>query len=222
MRLLPFTKTYQGKTVLDFPGMELPAGQVCAVIGANGGGKSTLAKIVSGALPPDGGGAVLDGPCRVGYMPQHSYPFRMTVRRNLLLNADGGADSRRRAEELLERLEIGHLADRQAHRLSGGETARMALARLLMRDYGLLVLDEPTAAMDIQSTALAEELVTQYRARTGCAVLWVTHSLGQARRVADSALFLYRGQAAEQGPAAKLLTDPETAQLRQFLEFYGA
>ncbi len=221
MTLAPFVKTYGDTAALDFPGMELPAGQVCAVIGANGSGKSTLARVAAGILEPDGGKPVLGRECRVGYLPQRSFAFQMTVRRNLMLNGSGDDESRGHADRLMERLGIAHLANRQAHHLSGGETARMALARLLMRPYDLLVLDEPTASMDIQSTALAESLVADYRAKTGCGVLWITHSPAQARRTADQVLFLFQGSVAEQGDAERVLRAPETERLRQFLEFYG-
>ncbi len=221
MTLFPSVKSYFQRTVLDFPGFELPAGQTCAVIGANGCGKSTLARLVAGTLSSDSGNPVRDSRLKVGYMPQSSYPFQMTVRKNVLLNGGNSPQDRDRAEELLRRLDILHLAEKKAHRLSGGETARMALARLLMRDYDLLVLDEPTAALDIQSTALAEQLVADYRSRTGCGVLWVTHSLKQARRTADLVLFLHQGRLAASGPADELLINPQQPDLKQFLEFYG-
>ena len=223
MNLPPFRKSYGGRVVLDFPGGELPGDGVCAVIGTNGSGKSTLARLAAGVLEPDRGCPGWPGRPRVGYLPQHSYPFQMSVRANVLLNAAGRGrkEARERADALLDRLGILALADKPAHHLSGGETARMALARLLMRDYGLLVLDEPTAAMDIRSTALAEELVGGYQARTGCAVLWITHSLKQARRTARAVFFIQEGQLAEQGPAETLLTAPRTEALRRFLDFYA-
>ena len=150
-------------------------------------------------------------------MPQKSYAFRMNVARNLALN---GSDSERR-ETLLRTLKIDTLAGQSAKRLSGGETARMALARLLMRDYELLILDEPTAAMDVESTLTAETLLSDYCRDTGAGILLVTHSLQQARRIAQHVLFLHQGELREQGDASRLLSTPETEELRRFLEFYG-
>lgn len=220
--IAPFRKSYNGTPVLDFPGAALATGQTCAVIGANGSGKSTLAKVVAGVLECDQPQRVLSPSGSVGYLPQHSYPFQMSVTDNLLLNAPRrDAQARQRAGALLEQLGIAHLARKRAHHLSGGETARMALARLLMRRYDLLILDEPTAAMDIRSTALTEQLVGDYQEETGCGVLWITHSLKQAVRIADTVLFLCRGRLAEAGPAERLLTAPQTSELRQFLDFYG-
>ena len=216
MNILPFSKTYEGRCVLDFPGMELQPGKIYAVIGANGSGKSTFAKILAGVLKADQKGSFLDAPS-VGYMPQKNYAFRMSVRSNILL---GGRD-RVRAEQLMERLQIAHLAGERADRLSGGETARMALARLMMGRFDLVILDEPTAAMDMESSTLAEGLILDYCRETGCALVLVTHSLQQARRVADEALFFCAGQLLEQGEKEKLLYAPEQEETRRFLDFYA-
>ena len=216
MKICPLTKTYAGKTVLDLPAIELPEGRVTAVIGANGSGKSTLAKVLAGIEHPDGRDWQPPD-ARVGFMPQKSYAFRMSTARNIALN---GGDIRRR-ERLMAALQLEGLAGQRAKRLSGGETAKMALARLLMARYDLLILDEPTAAMDMESMLAAEELVRDYCRETGCAVLLITHSIQQARRLAERILFLHRGLLAEQGSAEQLLTAPIEKETRQFLEFYG-
>lgn len=121
----------------------------------------------------------------------------------------------------MEALGLTPLAGRRADGLSGGETARMALARVLMRPCGLLILDEPTASMDMEAAILAERLVAAYREETGCAVLLITHDLQQARRMADEALFFCGGQLWESGPAERVLFAPERPETGKFLEFYG-
>ena len=214
MKILPFSKTYDGVKVLDFPGLELEPGTLCAVIGANGSGKSTFVKILAGVLPADQRGKVLDAGS-VGYMPQKNYAFRMSTRSNILL---GGQDADR-AAQLMEKLQLAHLARKRADRLSGGETARMAMARLMMGRFDVLLLDEPTAAMDMQTTALAEDLMVQYVRETGCAMILVTHSLQQARRVADQVLYFHEGRLLEAGPA--VLDHPTQPETSRFLEFYG-
>ena len=216
MKILPFSKTYEDRRVLDFPGMELQPGKIYAIIGANGSGKSTFAKILAGVLKADRTGRLLDT-ASVGYMPQKSYAFRMTAEKNILLR---GGDEKR-AKELMGRLAIQGLAKNRADRLSGGETARMALARLMMGSYDLVILDEPTAAMDMESTALSEELIKDYRKETGCTLLLVTHSLRQARRLGDEAIFLHGGEIWEQGPVEKVLFSPEREETAKFLDFYG-
>ena len=97
----------------------------------------------------------------------------------------------------------------------------MALARLMMKDYELLLLDEPTSAMDMQSTLQAEERICRYREETGAAVFLVTHSLAQARRIADEVLFFKDGCLIESGPASSVLSNPDTQKLREFLDFFS-
>ena len=216
MRILPFSKTYEGRCVLDFPGMELQLGKIYAVIGANGSGKSTFAKILAGILKADRKGSFLDT-ASVGYMPQKNYAFRMTTKANILLN---GKDASR-AEKLMDAIGLRELENKRADRLSGGETARMALARLMMKKYDAVLLDEPTAAMDMETTLLSEKLIAEYVRETGCALILVTHSLQQARRIADEVLYFHKGKLLESGPKEQVLYEPQTAETRQFLEFYG-
>ena len=216
MKISAFSKTYDGIGVLDFPGMELKPGTVYAIIGANGSGKSTFAKILAGILPADRKGKLMDA-AAVGYMPQKNYAFRMSAKSNILLNGKEKA----RAESLMDALQIRHLENKRADKLSGGETARMALARLMMRSYDVVILDEPTAAMDMETTSLSEDLILRYVKETGCALILVTHSLQQARRVADEVLYFHKGRLLEYGAKETVLYEPVTAETRQFLEFYG-
>ena len=216
MKILPFSKTYEGRTVLDFPGTELQPGKIYAVIGANGSGKSTFAKILAGVLKADRRGSFLDTPS-VGYMPQKNYAFRMGTKANILLN---GQDADR-ADALMDAIQIRHLENKRADRLSGGETARMALVRLMMKRYDVAILDEPTAAMDMETTLLSENLISQYVRETGCALILVTHSLQQARRIADEVWYFHKGKLLESGEKEQVLYEPKTLETRQFLDFYG-
>ena len=97
----------------------------------------------------------------------------------------------------------------------------MALARLMMNAYELVILDEPTAAMDMETTLLSERIITDYVQKTGCALILVTHSLQQARRIADKVLYFHKGKLLEYGPKEIVLYKPEKDETRQFLEFYG-
>ena len=216
MKISAFSKTYEGRTVLDFPGMEVAPGTITAVIGANGSGKSTFAKILSGVLKPDRRGPLSDAKT-VGFMPQKNYAFRMTTKANILLNGPDEA----RADRLMEAIQLTELSSKRADKLSGGETARMALVRLMMRAYDLVILDEPTAAMDMETTLLSEKLIVEYVRETGCALILVTHSLQQARRIADEVWYFHKGSLLEAGAKEQVLDTPERAETKQFLEFYG-
>lgn len=216
MKTPAFSKTYGKRLVLKLPELELPEGQITAVIGPNGSGKSTLAKILAGIEHADRRDSILPG-ISVGYLPQKSFSFRMSTEKNILTN---GSD-RVRAQALMKALNIDELARQSAKKLSGGETARMALARLLMRRYQLLILDEPTTSMDMESTLASERLIANYCRESGCAVLLITHSIQQARRVAQQVAFLSRGELIELGETDLVLSKPTQTETKQFLEFYG-
>lgn len=216
MKTIAFSKTYNKRVVLNLPELELPKGQITAVIGPNGSGKSTFAKILAKIEYADDKRPLLAG-SSVGYLPQKSFPFRMSTEKNILQNGN----DRARAAELMKALDIGGLAGQSAKKISGGETARMALARLLMGQYDLLILDEPTSAMDMESTLASERLIADYCHKTGCAVLLITHSIQQARRMARQVAFLHQGKLIEQGETDVVLSKPSQAETKQFLDFYG-
>lgn len=215
MMIPPLIKSYGGRTVLNTPELELSMDRIYALVGANGSGKSTLARLLSRIEESDDRAGLPK--VSVGYMPQKSYAFRMSTRANIML----GGEDRDRCGALMEALHIGQLADKRANKLSGGETARMALARLLMKDYELVILDEPTASMDMESTLLAEALLAEYRRQSGCCMLLVTHSLQQARRVADEMILLDKGELAEKSGREEFFQKPGDQRTRRFLDFYG-
>ena len=216
MKTGAFTKTYNGRVVLSLPELELPEGRITAVIGSNGSGKSTFAKILAGIERADDKKPILSGGS-VGYLPQKSFPFRMSTEKNILQNGNDPA----RAEKLMKTLGIEALAGQSAKKLSGGETARMALCRILMRRYDLLILDEPTTAMDMESTLAAEKLIREICDEQGCALVLITHSVSQARRIADRVLVLNQGKLVEQGECEQVLNEPGQEETRRFLDFYG-
>ena len=189
-------KTYRDKTVLNIPETAIRNGSITAVCGHNGSGKSTLARILAGVIKDDSGTSLaLSG--HTGYMCQASLPFRLSVRKNLLLNADKNCskeENQQRADRLLEEIGLQEYAKKNAARLSGGQTQRMALARVLMKSYDLLILDEPTASMDQAAIPAAEKLILDYQKRTGCTILLITHSPEQAERLADQVLLLDEGK----------------------------
>ena len=198
----------------DDVSVAIDKGEFVAIVGKSGSGKSTFSKILADVLPAD---RKIRLEPSIGYLPQKPYAFRMSVRKNILL---GGRDIQK-AESLAKALSLTELEHKRADRLSGGETARMAMARLMMGTYDVVILDEPTAAMDMETTAAAETLIQSYVRQTNCILILVTHSLQQARRIADEAMFFQKGEVLEYGPAESLLYSPTRVELKRFLEFYG-
>lgn len=221
MRVEPLKKTYEKVCVLDFKGMDFQKGKIYAIIGANGSGKSTFGKVLAGIVLADGKKPVLVEDVAVGYMPQKSFPFHLSLEKNVTIacKIDEGVEAK--VDYYIKELELEGLRRKKANRLSGGETARMALARAMMSDYDMLILDEPTAAMDVKSTLTSERLIGEYRDKTGSCVVLVTHSIKQALRVSDYTLFFKDGVLWEFGESSALINNPEREETRQFIEFYG-
>jgi ABC-type transport system involved in cytochrome bd biosynthesis fused ATPase/permease subunit len=183
-----------GRTVLRDVDLSAPAGEVTALLGPSGAGKSSLLRCLVRLDEPAAGRVLVDGsdaaeldPCalrrRVGLVTQAPVMLAGDVRANLSYGVEAP-----REEDLREALEATGLPpallDRDARELSGGEAARVAVARALTRDPGALLLDEPTAALDRDSAAPIEALVRDLAER-GLGVLVVTHDDAQAERLAD-------------------------------------
>lgn len=217
MEIRHLSKTYGGKRVLDIPAFAFEPNTRYAVIGANGSGKSTLVRLLAGVIPADPGAAISGGGS-VGYMPQKSLGFRLSVQRNLRLGVRD-AQAGERCARLAAELGLDTLAKRDGGSLSGGETARLALARVLAGRWDTLILDEPTAAMDVSAALRAEACILEYQRSTGCTLILITHALGQAERLGEQVLFLYEGQLLEHGPAEQVLHHPALPETRQFLRF---
>ena len=132
MKIPALQKQYDGRMVLDTPELTLEKGKLYALLGANGSGKSTFARILAGIISSDNHRRLPEN-CRVGYLPQKGYAFRTTVLKNILL----GNGDEKKAQELIRDFSLEDLKRQQARSLSGGEIQRMCLARILMKTYDL-------------------------------------------------------------------------------------
>lgn len=213
-------KFYSERLALDVPQLTVRAGEICALIGPNGSGKTTLLRVLAGTLPPDEGTVRLDGITRgeIGYLPQKPYAFDLSVLQNVLLPLGGGEEANARALDALERVGIKHLANARAKRLSGGETQRLALARLLGKSWKLLLLDEPTSAADVGAVEQIELSLLGYARETGCALVYATHAPSQALRLGGRVLALSGGGIAEAGESEQVLRHPQKESTRVFLK----
>ena len=223
-------KTYGDRTVLDVDGLVLDSGRSYALVGPNGSGKSTLCKVLAGVIDQTAGCVEVIGEAsreslKVGYMPQRSYVFGFTVQRNVALALASEKLQRdevdRRVREALDAVGMLSFAHERGSGLSGGEAQRVALARMLVQDLDVLLLDEPTASMDIAGTLLVEGALTRYRERTGCMLLVATHAPSQAHRIADDVVMLSTGRVVEFGPTESVLSHPQSEEGKAFLSYWA-
>ncbi|MFC9390818.1 heme ABC transporter ATP-binding protein [Streptomyces venezuelae] len=211
-----------GRAVLDGVGIGVRAGEVLALVGPNGAGKSTLLAALAADLAPDGGEVRIGGRPAAGWTPGElalrravlpqeaalSFPF--AVAEVVRMGRAPWAGTAREDEddaavaEAMAATEVEAFAGRPFSALSGGERARVALARVLAQRAGLLLLDEPTAALDLRHQELVLA-VCRERAAAGDAVVVVLHDLGLAAAHADRVAVLHDGGVAVAGPPSEVL-----------------
>jgi polar amino acid transport system ATP-binding protein len=223
------------KVVLDGIDLSVPAHGVCCLIGPSGCGKSTLLRCVNLLDPVDDGLIELDGERisgkgvnantvrrRVGIVFQAYNLFpHLTVLDNITLaprrvRGVGRREAEERAREALDRFGLGDKVDEYPDRLSGGQQQRAAIARAIVGEPELLLLDEVTSALDPE---LVGEVLSVIRdlAAGGMTMVLATHEMGFARDVADQVAFLHEGRVLESGPPAQILSEPTQPRTRQFL-----
>lgn len=216
--------SYDGVPVLDALDLEVRTGAWVGIIGPNGAGKTTLLRAVMGLVVIDGAvrlsGTPVDELNRrqmaqtVAYVPQRPViPDGMTVTDYVLmgrtayipyLGSEGPTDVQI-VHEALERLELSELADRTLETLSGGEVQRALLARAVVQQAPILLLDEPTTALDVGHQQQALELVDRLRRERSLTVLSAMHDLTLAAQFAEELLLLDGGRAVAFGPPRKVL-----------------
>ncbi len=238
-------KSFGHNQVLRDITLEVKTGEVTCLIGPSGSGKSTFLRCINHLEKHDRGELLVDG-TRVGYdlrdgklherTPKDIAHARSSIgmvfqRFNLfphltaLANVTLGpvkvrgmspADAKARATELLERVGLAAKADAYPSQLSGGQQQRVAIARALAMDPKLMLFDEPTSALDPELVGEVLDVMKDL-ARSGMTMIVVTHEMGFAREVADSAYFMDQGIIYESGDPKKILVTPETDRLKSFL-----
>ena len=230
-------KAFGRARILRGVDLKLPEGQICAIMGPSGTGKSVLIKHILGLLKPDKGEVLVRGQSLsrlshsavialrrdIGVMFQDGALFSsMTVFENVAfpLRQHSDFDDREVREIAMEHLEkvgLGSAADRYPSELSGGMKKRAGLARGLVLDPTIVLADEPDSGLDPVRTALLGDLLIERHADMGGTLVVITHNVMLARRVSDFIAVLWKGRLVDSGPAAEML-DSGNQFIQQFLE----
>ncbi|MEK6852096.1 MAG: phosphate ABC transporter ATP-binding protein [Candidatus Thermoplasmatota archaeon] len=227
-------KDFDGRKVLQGVDLRVEAGEVFALVGPSGVGKTTLLRCVDFLLRPDGGsvryggqeaprdpGALLALRRRIGFVAQNPLLFRGSVFYNvsfgLCVRGVEGRTLEERTYEALDAVGLHDFAETKGAKLSAGEAQRVAFARAIVVHPEILLLDEFTANLDPANVAQLETAVAAYHRQAGATVLIVTHNLFQAKRVANRAGFLFGGQIVEIDEVDRFFTNPQDERTRAFV-----
>lgn len=217
----------KNKTILlDDINLTINGSNSTIILGHNGAGKSLLLKLLHGVIKPDSGSIEWHGekPDSRQYwrsfLLQKPAFFKRSIRYNiefvLEIASTPKNERRSRCNEALEICGLQDLAERNAHSLSGGEQQKLSLARAWVLKPDVLLLDEPTVALDPPFTLSFEEIIQQFK-QTHTKVIMTTHDLAQAKRLAEEIVFIYEGKILEQSPAKQFFRQPGSEQAKKFI-----
>lgn len=222
-------KIYDGRTVVDGVDINVRSGEIVGLLGPNGAGKTTSFYMIVGLVPPNGGQVRFDGAdvtclpmnqrarLGMGYLPQEESIYRkLTVEQNILAQLETQKIPRRqqreRCEQLLERFKITHIRKNIAMTCSGGEKRRLTIARSLVTDPSLLMLDEPFSGVDPIAVDEIQNIVQDLR-DSGLAILITDHNARQTLELVDRAYLIYEGRVLREGSRDFLINDPVSREL---------
>ena len=221
LQVVNLRKSYRKRLVIRDVSMTLDRGEVVALLGPNGSGKTTCFYSIAGLVTPEGGHVIVDGRevttlpmyrrarLGIGYLPQEMSIFRgMTVEDNILsileISEDDRTRRRERLEELLSEFSIEHLRRAQAMALSGGERRRCEIARCLAAGPKYVLLDEPFAGVDPIAVGEIRHLVADLKTR-GIGVLITDHNVRETLEIVDRAYILHDGKVLMSGTADEVV-----------------
>jgi iron(III) transport system ATP-binding protein len=230
-------KSIGGVEILKGVSLALKAGEVVALLGQSGSGKTTILRSVAGLETPDAGRILLgdrvvfDGAQQIALPPEkrglglvfQSYALwpNKTVRENvsygLKLRKAGDEETKKKVDEVLERLGLGSMGERYPHQLSGGQQQRVALARALVYRPTVLLLDEPLSNLDAKLREEARAWIRELILRTRISALYVTHDQVEAMAVADRIMLLRGGEVEQEGSPQSVYEAPNSALVADFM-----
>lgn len=223
LQIINLRKSYRKRVVIRDVSMTLARGEVVALLGPNGSGKTTCFYAIAGLITPEGGQVIVDGrdvtllpmyrraKLGIGYLPQEMSIFRgLSVENNILaileISVSDPHSRRERLEELLSDFSISHLRRASALSLSGGERRRVEIARCLASDPKYILLDEPFAGVDPIAVGDIRNLVADLKNR-GIGVLITDHNVRETLEILDRAYILHEGTVLMSGTADEVIQD---------------
>jgi sodium transport system ATP-binding protein len=220
LRAANLVKRFGPLTAVDQVNLTVPPGQVIGLLGPNGAGKTTTLRMLAGILTPTEGSVSIDGldmqaspleaKQRIGFLSGDTQLYQRMTPREMLLYFGRLYDMEERrlggrVDEVIGALEMSGFADRPCGTLSSGQKQRANIARAFLHEPPVLILDEPTAALDVVSGQFIMEAIRSQKA-AGRAILFSTHIMGEAEYLCDRILLLHQGRIVDEGALSDLLS----------------
>ena len=214
LRAENIAKSYGGRQVVKEISLEVKQGEIIGLLGPNGAGKTTLFRVLLGVIPPNTGSIYKKPNLRIGYLPQKiTVDPILPLSVNRMMNLTGNF-SNRQIENVLDETGVLSLKNKPVYQLSGGEFQRVMLARTLLINPELLVLDEPVQGVDYMGESELYKLIGNLRNKHGCGVLMVSHDLHVVMASTDRVLCLNRHVCCEGEPE-------DVSQHPEYLRLFG-
>ena len=217
IELKDITVKSNGRIILSIPHAIIPADRITACVGPNGAGKTTLLKLLDGLIKPDTGTLSYSFANKTALVLHHTPMIKASTTTNISMVRD--ADSKINAAEIqqvIDRVGLEKLASSPAHKLSAGERQKLCLARAILQKPNLVLLDEPTANLDPNTTEQVEEMIRQFDVQK-TDVIFSSHQLAQVQRLAQYIVFIDHGEIKEKGPVGPFFLNPQTQAAKRYL-----
>jgi tungstate transport system ATP-binding protein len=217
IELRDITVKSNGRVILNIPYAIIPADRITACIGPNGAGKTTFLKMLDGLIKPDTGTVSYSFANKTALVLHHTPMIKASTRANISMVRD--ADSTITAadiEQVIEQVGLGTLVSSPAHKLSAGERQKLCLGRAILQKPNLVLLDEPTANLDPNTTEQVEEIIRKFDVQN-TDVIFSSHQLAQVQRLAQYIIFIDHGEIKEKGPVSPFFADPQTQAAKRYL-----
>ena len=217
IELKNITVISNGRTILNIPHAIIPADRITACIGPNGAGKTTLLKLLDGLIKPDTGTVSYSFTNKTALVLHHTPMIKASAKANMRMVMDTDPSiSAVEVEQVLERVGLKSLASTPAHKLSAGERQKLCLGRAILQKPNLVLLDEPTANLDPNTTEQVEKMIREFDLQD-TDVIFSSHQLAQVQRLAQYIIFIDHGEIKEKGPVGPFFLNPQTQAAKRYL-----
>ena len=206
------------RIILNIPHAIIPADRITACIGPNGAGKTTLLKLLDGLILPDSGTVKHSFDPNIALVLHHTPMIKASTKTNISLIQDAYPSiTSEEVDQVINRVGLSQLATSPAHKLSAGERQKLCIGRAILQKPNLVLLDEPTANLDPNTTEQVEDIIRKLSLE-GSDVIFSSHQLAQVQRLAQYIIFIDHGEIKEKGPVGPFFANPQSSAARRYLQ----